>query len=165
MLDRGQQYAQRGFKGTISTLGDFRKFVLRGNVVDLAVGVAIGAAFNTVVQGFVKDLIDPLIAIFGAPSLNTLKYEGTPFSPKNPWLYGDFVSLLISFLITAFVIYFFVVKPVNTLMALHKRDEPAPTTKECPFCTSLIPIRAIRCPECTSQLPPEQAAATNAARG
>jgi large conductance mechanosensitive channel len=163
MLDRGQQYAQRGFKGTISTLGDFRKFVLRGNVVDLAVGVAIGAAFNTVVQGLVKDLIDPLIAIFGAPSLNTVKYTGAPFSPTNPWLYGDFLSLLISFLITAAVIYFFVVKPVNTLMALHKRDEPAPTTKECPFCTSLIPVRAVRCPECTSQLPPEQAVATNAA--
>lgn len=164
MLDRGQDLAQRGFRGTVSTLGDFRKFILRGNVVDLAIGVAIGAAFNGLVQGFVKDIIDPLIAIFGAPTLASLKYQGPPFRASAPLLYGDFISLVISFLITAAVIYFFVVKPVNGLMSLHKRDVPdAPATKECPFCTSQIPLRAVRCPDCTSQLPPDQNMAQNPA--
>ncbi|GLV57305.1 large-conductance mechanosensitive channel [Dictyobacter sp. S3.2.2.5] len=153
LFDRGNimEYGRRGFRGGLNTLGDFRKFLLRGNVVDLAVGVVIGAAFNGVVQSAVKDLITPLIGIFvHQGNLSTLK--------EGPFLYGDFLNVVISFILTAAVVYFFVVKPINALHDRYERlrpkQEEAPTTRDCPFCLSEVPLKATRCAYCTAQLPP-----------
>jgi large conductance mechanosensitive channel len=130
--------------------GGFKQFVLRGNVVDLAVGVVIGAAFGTVVAGFVKDLLTPLIAaIVGKPDFAALKFtiNGSQF------LFGDFVNAVVAFVLVAAAVYYFVVLPVNALMARAKKEPPAdPTTKKCPECKSEIAIDAKRCAFCTSQL-------------
>ena len=127
----------------------FRDFVLRGNVVDLAIAVVIGAAFGAVVAAFVKDLVTPLIAaIGGKPDFSALNFTIN----NSKFLYGDFINALIAFVIIAAVIYFFVVKPYTSLM---ERFKPAPTpapVQDCPFCTSSIPVAATRCPFCTSQL-------------
>ena len=127
----------------------FRTFILRGNVVDLAVGVVMGVAFGTVVTALVKDFLTPLIAaIVGKPDFSALGFEinGTKFP------IGDFINALISFLLVAAAVYFFVVLPVNTLMARLKRGEvpPDPTSKKCPECLSDIPIAARKCAFCTS---------------
>ncbi len=131
---------------------EFREFILRGNLVDLAVAVVIGTAFGALVTVFVKSLITPLIAaIGGQPDFAGLTFEinGSRF------LYGEFLNALIAFLIIAAVIFFFVVKPVNALMA---RFQPAPAvdveTRACPHCVSDIPIAATRCAFCTSQVGP-----------
>lgn len=159
-MDRARDLGGRGLRGGFNQLGGFRKFILRGNVVDLAVGVVIGAAFGAVVSAFVKDIVTPLIPV-GKTGLSTAfvtSYTGDKI------LYGDFINLLITFLITAFFIYFFVVKPVNALtdrFTPHKDETP--TTRECPFCLSSVPLRATRCAYCTAQLPP--ADATTAATG
>jgi large conductance mechanosensitive channel len=130
--------------------GGFKQFVLRGNVVDLAVGVVIGAAFGTVVSGFVKDLLTPLIAaIMGKPDFSALKFtiNGSEFP------YGDFINAVVAFVMVAAAVYYFVVLPVNALMARAKKEPPAdPTTKKCPECRSEIAIDARRCAFCTSQL-------------
>jgi large conductance mechanosensitive channel len=130
-------------------LGGFRKFLLRGNVVDLAVGVVIGAAFSTVVQAVVKDLITPLIGIFGGkPDLSSWTI---PVAGQN-LLIGNVINALISFVLIAAVVYFLVVLPVNKLMdRYHPEPKPAPT-KECPECLSSIPEEARRCRECGAQL-------------
>lgn len=129
--------------------GGFKQFVLRGNVVDLAVGVVIGAAFGTVVSDFVKDLLTPLIAaIVGKPDFSALKFtiNGSQF------LFGDFVNAVVAFVLVAAAVYYFVVLPVNALMARAKKEPPAdPTTKKCPECKSEIAIDAKRCAFCTSQ--------------
>ncbi|HEY3454831.1 MAG TPA: large conductance mechanosensitive channel protein MscL [Bryobacteraceae bacterium] len=129
----------------------FRTFVLRGNVVDLAVGVVMGAAFGTVVSALVKDFLTPLIAaLVGKPDFSALGFEinGTKFP------IGDFINALISFLLIAAAVYFFVVLPVNALIARVKRGEapPDPTTKKCPECLSDIPIAARKCAFCTSAI-------------
>jgi large conductance mechanosensitive channel len=155
-------YGKRGFQGGLHTLGDFKQFLLRGNVVDLAVGVIIGAAFNGVVQSFVKDLILPLLGLFGV-SQNFSTATATVAHQIFYW--GDFVTVAISFIITAAVVYFFVVKPINALENGFSRLRPkpveAPTTRECPFCLSEVNIRATRCAYCTAQLPPPDAAQAN----
>ena len=127
----------------------FREFVLRGNVVDLAIAVVIGAAFGAVVVAFVKDLITPLIAaIGGKPDFSALSFTIN----NSRFLYGDFINALIAFVIIAAVIYFFVVKPYTRLMDRFKpATTPAPV-RDCQFCTSSIPVAATRCPFCTSQL-------------
>jgi large conductance mechanosensitive channel len=129
----------------------FKQFLLRGNVVDMAVGIVIGAAFGTVVTGFVKDLLTPLIAaIVRQPDFSALTFtvNGSKF------LYGEFVNALLSFLIIAAAVYFFVVMPVNALIARSRKDPPAdPTTRKCQECLSEIPIAARRCAFCTSQQP------------
>ena len=132
-------------------LSGFKKFLVRGNVVDLAVGVVIGAAFGNVVQALVKDLITPLIGILGGgPNLATWTI---PVAGQN-LLIGDILSALISFLLIAAVVYFLVVLPVNRLMDRY-RPEPKPApTKECPECLSAIPQEARRCRECGAQLAP-----------
>jgi large conductance mechanosensitive channel len=127
----------------------FREFVLRGNVVDMAVGVVIGAAFGTIVTAFVKDLLTPLIAaLVGKPDFSgyTFEIHGSKF------LYGDFINAVISFLLIAGAVYYFVVLPVNALMArIHRGEEPAaPSTKKCPECKSDIAIDARKCAFCTS---------------
>ena len=129
-------------------LSGFKKFILRGNVVDMAVGVVIGAAFAGVVAGLTKAFITPLIAlIVGKPDYSSLKFviRGTEFAV------GDFVNAAVSFILIAAVVYFFVVLPVNALVARMNRGEkpPEPTTRKCPECLSEIPIEARRCAHCT----------------
>ncbi len=132
-------------------LKGFRQFLLRGNVIDLAVAVVIGGAFGAVVTALVKDLITPLIAaIVGTPDFSAIKFtiNGSQFPV------GDFINALVSFLLIGTAVYFFVVVPVNALMARIHRGEvpPDPTTKKCPECLSDVPIAARRCAACTSAL-------------
>jgi large conductance mechanosensitive channel len=132
-------------------MGGFKKFVLRGNVVDLAVAVVIGAAFGAVVQALVEDLITPLIGAFGGiPDFSawTFTVNGSRF------LIGDFVNKVLSFVVLALVVYYFVVMPVQRLMDRFKPEEPqpAPATRECPECLSKVPVAARRCAYCTAQL-------------
>jgi large conductance mechanosensitive channel len=133
----------------MSTASEFRAFILRGNVVDLAVGVVIGAAFGAVVTGLVSDIITPLISIPGKITFADVYFQ----IGGGKFLIGAFINAVISFLVIAFAVFFFVVKPVNHLMAMRK-TEPAvlPTTRECPYCLSSIPIKATRCAFCTSEL-------------
>jgi large conductance mechanosensitive channel len=128
----------------------FRDFILRGNVVDLAVGIVIGAAFSAVVQGLVKDFITPLIAaVVQQPDFSTLVFtvNGSKF------MYGDFINQLIALLIDALSIYFLVVLPINKLMNRFKGPAPEVTTKTCDFCKSTDVARdATKCPHCTAML-------------
>jgi large conductance mechanosensitive channel len=126
-------------------LSGFKKFILRGNVVDMAVGVVIGAAFGTVVAALTKDLLTPLIAaIVGKPDFSAISFKvGETLFPI-----GDFINAAVSFVLVAAAVYFFVVTPVNALMARFK-DTAAPTTKPCPQCLSEIPLAAKRCAHCT----------------
>ena len=129
-------------------LSGFKKFILRGNVVDMAVGVVMGAAFGAVVTALTKDLLTPLIAaLVGKPDFSYLGFtiRGTHFPV------GDFINAVIAFLLVAVAVYFFVVTPVNALVARMNRGEkpPDPTTKKCPECLSEIPIEASRCAHCT----------------
>ena len=127
-------------------LKGFRDFVMRGNVVDLAVGVVIGAAFGTVVSAFVKDLLTPIIAA----TVKKPDFSGFFFEFNGAkFLYGDFVNAIISFLLIAAAVYFFVVLPVNNLMKRFQKQEP-PDKKKCPECRSDIAIDARRCAFCTS---------------
>ena len=129
---------------------EFRDFVLRGNVIDLAVAVVIGAAFGAVVTALVEDFITPLIAaIGGQPDFSTLDFKIN----DSVFKYGHFINALISFLIVAAVIFFFVVKPMNMLLSRYKSAPPEPTpTKKCPECLSDIPLQARRCAFCTSDV-------------
>jgi large conductance mechanosensitive channel len=131
----------------VKVIQDFKKFLLRGNVVDLAVAVVVGTAFAALVKALVADILTPIIAmIFGKPNFENLSFtiNGSHF------LYGDLLNNLITFLSVATAVFFFVVVPVNTLMARRAKEDP--DTKECPECTSAIPVRARRCPLCTSEL-------------
>ena len=147
-----RDFGERGVHGGLSKLGDFRKFILRGNVVDLAVGIVIGVAFTAVVTAMVKDLITPLIGLFGNIDFSKLQFT----IGKSTFLVGDFINAVISFLILAFVVYFFVIRPVNALTDRFKPNEApkTPTTRECPFCLSNVPLKATRCAFCTAQLSP-----------
>ncbi len=149
-------------------LKDFKAFIMRGNVVDMAVGIIIGAAFGAIVSSMVKDIIMPPIGLvlgkIDFANLAIVLKEGTPPGPY-PTLaaaqaagavtlnYGLFINTIINFLIIASVVFFFIVRPIARLQAPRKVTEPAaPTTKECPFCFTSIPIKATRCPNCTSPL-------------
>jgi large conductance mechanosensitive channel len=126
----------------------FRAFLLRGNVVDLAIAVVIGVAFIGVVSAFVKDLVTPLIAAIGGKP----DFAGLYFTiNSSKFLYGDFINAIVAFLIIAAVVYFLVVIPYGGLVARSRKEPPAdPTTKKCPECLSEIPIGARRCAFCTS---------------
>jgi large conductance mechanosensitive channel len=129
-------------------LDGFKKFILRGNVVDMAVGVVIGAAFATVVGAFTKDLLTPLI---GALVGKTGDFATFSFNLRSQTFnIGDLINQAISFLLVAAAVYFFVVLPVNALLARMHRNDPvaAPTTKKCPECLSDIPLDAKRCAHC-----------------
>lgn len=130
---------------------EFKKFILRGNVVDLAVTVVVGAAFNSVVQSFVKDMITPLVSAF---------YQQQKFSEAyfvfrgSRFMYGDFINNFISFFIIAAVVFFFVVQPINKVVTIanRKQNPPDPSTVKCPHCLSVIPKAASRCAFCTSKI-------------
>jgi large conductance mechanosensitive channel len=127
----------------------FRAFLLRGNVIELAVAVVIGVAFGVVITAFVKDLVTPLIAaIGGQPDFSTLSFTIN----NSKFMYGDFLNALIAFVIVAAVIYFFVIVPYTAMMARSKRAED-PTTKKCTECLSEIPIAARRCAFCGQPQP------------
>jgi large conductance mechanosensitive channel len=138
-------------------LSGFKQFILRGNVVDLAVGVVVGAAFGAVVTAFTKDLLTPFIAaIVGKPDFSAIHFtiNGSLFPV------GDFINAVVSFLLVAAAVYFFVVTPLNALVGrMRKAAAPADaTTKKCPECLSEIPIDAKRCAHCSQLLPQGQAA-------
>ena len=136
-------------------LKDFKAFLLRGNVVDLAVAVVIGAAFGAVVNALVKDLITPIIAIPGKTNFGQLKFT----IHNSVFAYGDFINVVIAFVSIAAAVFFFVVKPVNALMARRKTEpEVDSTTRECPECLSSIPSAARRCAFCTAEVAPTAAA-------
>ena len=127
-------------------LKEFKQFLLRGNVVDLAVGVVVGAAFGTIVSALVSDLLTPLIAaIVKVPDFGELVFtlNGSQF------MYGHFINALISFILVAAAVFFFVIKPMNILIARSRKEPPAdPTTKKCKECLSEIPLEAKRCSHC-----------------
>lgn len=132
-----------------------KKFLFRGNLVQLAVAVVVGAQFSALVNQFVKSFINPLLALVGGnPNLGYLKFTigGTPFP------YGDFLSVALSFLISALVVYFVLVAPMAKLISYLDRDKAA-TERECPHCLSQIPIKASRCAHCTQEVPSVAAAA------
>jgi large conductance mechanosensitive channel len=144
---------------------DFKKFILRGNVVDLAVAVVIGAAFGAIVTALVKDLVTPLIAaIGGQPDFSNLTFT----IHKSEFKYGDFINAVISFLLISSVIFFFVVQPLNKLMShlSPHEDVNEPSERECPECKSAIPAAASRCKFCTSKVAPvpEKKSSKNNAR-
>jgi len=138
-------------------LGGFKQFILRGNVIDMAVGVVIGAAFGGVVTAFTKDLLTPLIAaLVGKPDFSSISFtvHGSAFPV------GDFINAAISFLLVAAAVYFFVVTPINALVSrMRKAPAPAdPTTKKCPECLSEIPVDARRCSHCSQPVATARAA-------
>ncbi len=148
-------------------LKEFKEFALRGNVVDMAVGIITGAAFGTIVASLVGDIIMPPIGLLlggvDFANLFTLLKAGTPPGPYASLAdaqaagavtinYGVFISAVISFLVVAFVM-FLLVRSINRLGREEKAPPAAPTTKECPYCLSTIPIKATRCAHCTSELP------------
>ncbi len=126
---------------------EFKQFLLRGNVIDLAVGIMIGAAFGAVVTSFVADIVTPLIAaVIGQPDFSALSLTIN----GSEIMYGSFLNAMLAFLLVATVLFFFVVKPVNTLVTRSRRQPPVdPSTKKCPECLSEIPIDAHRCAFCT----------------
>jgi len=131
-------------------LDGFKKFLLRGNVIDLAVAVVVGAAFKEIVDTLVKGLITPLLGVFGGvPDFSALSFaiNGSKF------LIGEFINAVVAFIILAAVIYFVVVVPVNRVMARMAPKEPEPQlTRECPQCLSKIPVKASRCAFCTAEV-------------
>jgi large conductance mechanosensitive channel len=130
--------------------GEFRSFLLRGNVIDLAVAVVIAVAFAAVVTSLVEDLLTLLIgAIIGEPDFSALTFTIN----NSVFTYGNFINAVLSFVIIAAAIFFVVVKPVNAMIARsRKQPPPDPTTMQCPECLSIIPINAQRCAFCTSQI-------------
>jgi large conductance mechanosensitive channel len=138
---------------------EFKAFILRGNVIDLAIAVVIGAAFGAVITAFTTDIISPLLAAFGGKPDFSKEWILTVNGGK--FLFGAFVTAIINFVILAAIIFFFVVKPINTLMSRRKQElPPDPTTRECPYCLSEIPIKATRCAFCTQEVPAVAAAAS-----
>jgi len=132
-------------------MGGFRKFLLRGNLVDLAVAVVVGVAFNNVVQALIKDLITPLISAFGARH----NFAGLSISINNSsFAYGDFINAALSFLIIASVVYYLVVAPTNRLAIIAARNTDA-AQRPCPDCLSDIPVAAKRCMFCTATVAPD----------
>jgi large conductance mechanosensitive channel len=150
-------------------LKDFKAFIMRGSVVDLAVGIIIGVAFGAIVSSFVKDVIMPPIGLalgkVDFANLFVVLHQGTVAGPYPSLAaaqaagavsinYGVFINTLVNFIIVAAVVFFFIVRPIAQMHARQKAKEsaPAPNTKECPYCYTTIAIKATRCPNCTSEL-------------
>lgn len=137
--------------------GEFKKFIMRGNVMDMAVGVIVGGAFTAIVTSLNEDILSPVIALVGGIDFSYLSVA-LGLSDNAPILaYGNFITAIINFLITALVI-FLLIRGLNRLSdrvskKFKQEEEAAPTEKDCPYCMSKISIKATRCPHCTSQLP------------
>jgi len=135
-----------------SFMKEFKEFISRGNVMDMAIGVIIGGAFAAIVNSLVDDIINPILGMFGGMNFDKLTLKLAGDAALN---YGKFISAIINFIIMAFII-FLIIKAMNkasSAMSKKEEEEPAaPTTKECPFCKSEIAIEATRCPHCTSKL-------------
>ena len=135
---------------------EFKKFIMRGNVMDMAVGVIVGGAFTSIVTSLNQDILTPILGIFGGTDFSNLKLTLGSGEAAPVLCYGNFITAVINFLITAFVI-FVLIKGMNAIGdRLKKKEEEAPaapTTKTCPFCKSEISIEATRCPHCTSEQP------------
>lgn len=133
-----------------SLASEFKEFILRGNVVSLAVAVIIGAAFNDIVNSLVADMITPLLAAFGGqPDFSEITFTIN----ESQFFIGRFINAVIAFLIVALVIFLLIVKPMNALMERAKTEEPEdPTLTKCPYCLTSISIEATRCPACTSDV-------------
>jgi large conductance mechanosensitive channel len=160
-------YKERGKEGT-RMLQDFKAFIMRGNVIDMAVGIIVGVAFGLVVNSLVKDVIMPPIGFalgnVDFSNLYVVLRQGVPPEPYTSLAaaqqagavtinYGVFINAIINLLIIAAAVFFLIVRPIARLQARKKAGEPAaPTTKECPYCFTAIPIKASRCPNCTSAL-------------
>src|SRR5580692_10390220 len=156
------RHARQGTaNGEALMFSDFKKFVLRGNVVDLAVAVVVGVAFTAMVTAFVADIITPLIAaIFGKPNFSSLTFT----LHHSTFKYGSFVNAVVSFAIVATVVFFAVVVPLTALMRrlnVLPKEEVKPETRACPQCLSDIPVAAHRCAFCTSEVPVETASASS----
>ena len=131
----------------MSIVQEFKKLIMRGNLVELAIAFIMGAVFAALVKAFIADLITPIIAlIVGKPNFANLSFTIN----SSHFRYGDFLNYLITFVSTAAVVFFFIFKPYDTLMTLRAKEDD--TVKECPECTLNIPLAATRCPECTAQL-------------
>jgi large conductance mechanosensitive channel len=130
-------------------LQEFKAFIFRGNIVDLAVAVVIGIAFGAVITALVADIITPLIAaIFGSHDFSALTFTIN----NSTFLYGAFINAVISFVLIAAAVFFVVVKPMNAMAARRTKEEPAATTRDCPECLSEIPLAAKRCRYCTAEV-------------
>jgi len=130
-------------------LQEFKAFVFRGNIVDLAVAVVIGLAFGAVITALVADILTPLIAaIFGSHDFSALTFTVN----NSTFLYGAFINAVLSFVLIAAAVFFVVVKPMNAMAARRAKEEPAATTRECPECLSEIPLAARRCRYCTAEV-------------
>lgn len=135
-------------------MSEFKKFIMRGNVLDMAVGVIVGGAFTSIVTSLNQNILSPIIALFGGIDFSYLSVTLGSGENAPVLAYGDFITAVINFLITAFVI-FIIVKGINALnnkLSRHEEEAKAPDTKECPYCMNKISIKATRCPFCTSQL-------------
>ncbi len=136
-------------------MGEFKKFITRGNVMDMAIGVIVGGAFTAIVTSLNKDILTPLIGLFGGTDFTYLQLVMGEGEEAPVLMYGNFITAVLNFLITAFIL-FLLIKGITSLSKrLSKKEEPAPaapTTKTCPYCKSTIPIDATRCAHCTSQL-------------
>jgi large conductance mechanosensitive channel len=131
-------------------LGEFRDFLMRGNVIGLAVAVVIGAAFGAVITSFTGDILTPLLGLIGVPDFSTLSINVGSAAIK----YGLFLNALISFILIAAAVFFFVIKPLNSLEKRRQKGlDESPTTKTCTECASTIPLAAKRCPNCTQPQP------------
>ncbi len=137
-------------------LNEFKKFIMRGNVIDMAVGVIVGGAFTSIVTSLNQDILTPILGIFGGTDFSSLKVKLGSGEAAPVLAYGNFITAVINFLITAFVI-FCLIKVINTVSEKfsHKEEPAAPTTRKCPYCKSEIAVDATRCPHCTSQLDAE----------
>lgn len=133
-----------------SLADEFRAFILRGNVLDLAVAVIIGAAFGAVVTSLVENILTPFIAaIFGKPDFSNLSFTIN----NSQIMYGAFLNAVIAFVLVAAAVFFFVIKPFNMIMERRQKQVASdPTTRACPYCLTVVPIAATRCPACTSDL-------------
>ncbi|MBQ7955357.1 MAG: large conductance mechanosensitive channel protein MscL [Lachnospiraceae bacterium] len=139
-------------------IAEFKKFITRGNVMDMAVGVIVGGAFTAIVTSLNKDILTPLLAVFGGTDFSHLTVVLGSGEEAPILYYGNFITAVINFLITAFMI-FLLIKGINSLSERlsRKKEEPAaPTTKTCPYCKSTIPLDATKCAHCTSDLPTEE---------
>jgi large conductance mechanosensitive channel len=135
-------------------MSGFKNFIMRGNLVELAVAVVIGTQFSNLVKSFVSSFINPLLALFGGkPDFSNLVFTVGKGANKGTFTYGAFLTDVLTFLICALVVYYAMVVPVGRLLKLFERNQAA-TTRDCPECTMNIPLAAKRCPECTAQIVP-----------